>query len=135
MNRQTLDDLKQQIPLMGYLQAHDWHPARPLSGGRWMGLCPLHEETRPSFYVNAAKNVFYCHGCGQGGDLIRFAQLYFALPFRQTVVHLKQELGVAPATESALLEEAARFYQDQLQRYQEALEYLYQRGLARARTL
>ena len=27
MNRQTLDDLKRQIPLMGYLQAHDWHPA------------------------------------------------------------------------------------------------------------
>jgi hypothetical protein len=29
MTRQALDDLKQQIPLMGYLQAHDWHPARP----------------------------------------------------------------------------------------------------------
>src|SRR5665647_2802366 len=42
VNRQALDDLKQQIPLMGYLQAHDWTPARPLSRGRWMGLCPLH---------------------------------------------------------------------------------------------
>src|ERR1022692_1458187 len=37
VNRQDLDDLKRQIPLMGYLQAHDWHPARPLSRGRWMG--------------------------------------------------------------------------------------------------
>src|ERR1019366_7160266 len=41
VNRQDLDDLKRQIPLMGYLQAHDWHPARPLSRGRWMGLCPF----------------------------------------------------------------------------------------------
>jgi hypothetical protein len=31
VNRQSLDDLKQQIPLMGYLQAHDWHPVRPLA--------------------------------------------------------------------------------------------------------
>jgi hypothetical protein len=33
VNRQALDDLKQQIPLLGYLQAHDWRPARPLSRG------------------------------------------------------------------------------------------------------
>ena len=44
--------------------------------GPWeyVGLCPLHEESRPSFYVNTRKDVFYCHGCGQGGDLIRFVQ-------------------------------------------------------------
>jgi hypothetical protein len=51
VNRQALDDLKQQIPLMGYLQAHDWHPARRLSRGRWMGLCPLHGDHKPSFLV------------------------------------------------------------------------------------
>jgi hypothetical protein len=45
VNRQALDELKGQIPLMGYLQAHDWQPARPLSRGRWMGLCPLHGIT------------------------------------------------------------------------------------------
>jgi hypothetical protein len=57
VNRQALDDLKQQIPLMGYLQAHDWHAARPLSRGRWMGLCPLHEDHKPSFLVDANGNV------------------------------------------------------------------------------
>ena len=46
MNRQALDDLKQQIPLMDYLQAQDWQPARPLSRGRWMGLCPLHRRSQ-----------------------------------------------------------------------------------------
>src|ERR1700689_1744579 len=45
MNREALDDLKEQIPLMGYLNAQDWRPARPLSPGRWMGLCPLLEST------------------------------------------------------------------------------------------
>ena len=52
VNRQALDDLKQQIPLMGYLQAQDWHPARPLSRGR-------------SFLVDPNKGLFYCYGCGR----------------------------------------------------------------------
>jgi DNA primase len=54
MNRETLDDLKEQIPLMGYLPAQDWRPARPLSRGRWMGLCPLHGDHNPSFLVDAS---------------------------------------------------------------------------------
>ena len=85
MNRQALDDLKQQIPLMGYLQAHDWHPARPLSRGRWMGLCPLHGDHKPSFLVDANKDLFYCYGCGRGGDVIRFAELYHQVKFSQAV--------------------------------------------------
>jgi hypothetical protein len=44
VNRQALDELKQQIPLLDYLQAQDWQPARPLSRGRWLGLCPLHSD-------------------------------------------------------------------------------------------
>ena len=44
MSRQALDELKQQIPLLDYLQAHDWRPARRLSRGRLMGLCPLHAD-------------------------------------------------------------------------------------------
>jgi hypothetical protein len=67
VNRQALDELKQQIPLMGYLQAHDWSPAQPLRGGRWMGLGPLHEDRKPSFLVDTNKDLFYCYGCGRGG--------------------------------------------------------------------
>src|ERR1039458_2481253 len=90
VNRQALDELKQQIPLMGYLQAHDWSPARPLSGGRWMGLCPLHEDHKPSFLVDANKDLFYCYGCGRGGDVIRFAELYHQVKFSQAIVLLRQ---------------------------------------------
>ena len=92
-----------------------------------MGLCPLHQETHPSFYVNAAKNLFYCHGCGQGGDLIRFVQLFLDLPFRQTVAHLEQELTPAPVPQ--LLEDTAAFYRLQLHRHPEAMCYLERRGL------
>jgi DNA primase len=124
---QDLERLKQRISLLEYLQSHNWKPCRAGSRQELVGLCPLHQETRPSFYVNAAKNLFYCHGCGRGGDLIRFVQLFLDLPFRQTVEHLEQELTPAPA--SQLLEQTAAFYQLQFHRHPDATRYLEQRGL------
>lgn len=122
-----LERLKQRISLLEYLQRHNWRPCRAGTRQEFVGLCPLHQETRPSFYVNAHKNLFYCHGCGQGGDLIRFVQLFLHLTFRQSLTHLEQEL--MPATASQLLEQAVAFYQLQLHRHPEATRYLERRGL------
>jgi DNA primase len=72
-----------------------------------VGLCPLHRESHPSFYVNACKNLFYCHGCGRGGDLIRFVELSLNLRFRQSIEYLRHE--IAPASEPDLLEQAVAF--------------------------
>ena len=48
----------------------------------------------PSFYVNAPKNLFYCHGCGQGGDLLRFIPVCLAsCLFRQSLTYLQQHEG------------------------------------------
>ena len=124
---ENLERLKQRIPLLEYLQRHNWKPCRAGARQEFVGLCPLHQETHPSFYVNASKNLFYCHGCGQGGDLIRFVQLFLDLPFRQTVAHLEQELPPAPVFR--LLEETAAFYQLQLHRHPEATDYLERRGV------
>jgi DNA primase len=66
---ETLDELERQISLLDYLQAHDWRPARRLSRGRWMGMCPLRREHNPSFVVGPNKELFYCHGCGRGEHL------------------------------------------------------------------
>ena len=124
---ENLERLKQRVPLLEYLQRHNWKPCRTGSRQEFVGLCPLHQETHPSFYVNAAKNLFYCHGCGRGGDLIRFVQLFLDLPFRQTVAHLEQELLPDPVFR--LLEETAAFYQLQLHRHPEATDYLERRGV------
>jgi DNA primase len=78
--------------------------------------------------VNARKDVFYCHGCGQGGDLIRFVQLSRGLSFRQSLAHLDPE--IAPEADSgAVLELAATFYQQQLDHCPEAMCYLHRRGV------
>jgi hypothetical protein len=80
---EDIEKLKQRWPLLDYLRQQNWE-ASPAGHGspEFVGLCPLHPETLPSFYVNARKNLFYCHGCGQGGDLIRFVELSRHLSFR-----------------------------------------------------
>ncbi|HKW35286.1 MAG TPA: CHC2 zinc finger domain-containing protein [Candidatus Acidoferrum sp.] len=125
---EDLQKLKQRLPLLDYLRQQNW-VARPAGHGpEFIGLCPLHPETRPSFYVNASKNLFYCHGCGQGGDLLRFVQLSRQLSFCQSLAYLEQ-YNAPPAHPAAVLEQAAAFYRQQLALYPEALCYLKQRGL------
>jgi hypothetical protein len=123
VNRQALDELKQQIPLLDYLQAQDWQPVRRLSGGRWMGLCPLHADRKPSFLVDPGKSLFYCYGCGRGGDVIRFAEIYHDVKFPQALALLRQWRGLAP-----LLQQATDFYRLQLHRHTEAVAYLLTTG-------
>ena len=126
-----LEHLKQHFPLLDYLLRHNWTPCRRSARQELVGLCPLHRDTRPSFYVNACRNLFYCHGCGQGGDLIRFVELFLHVPFRQSVAHLRQELALTASSVGAaeLLTRAAAFYQLQLHRSPEAVRYLESRGL------
>src|ERR1700692_2519457 len=52
MIRQALDQLKHDIPLLDYLQAHHWAATRRLSRGRWMGLCPLPQNPQPNLGVD-----------------------------------------------------------------------------------
>jgi DNA primase catalytic core len=125
---EAVEKLRQRLPLLDYLRQQHW-VARPAGrGSEFVGRCPLHPETRPSFYVNARKNLFYCHGCGQGGDLIRFVELSRHLSFRQSLTYLEQQ-SVPPTDPAAVLEQAAIFYQQQLVHFAEAWRYLAQRGL------
>jgi DNA primase len=124
---EDVETLKRRLPLLEYLRQHNW-AGQPAGRSEFVGLCPLHKETRPSFYVNTRKNVFYCHGCGQGGDLIRFIQLSRHLSFRQSLACMDTQTTSA-VDSSAVLEKVADFYQQQLDHYPEARCYLSRRGL------
>jgi DNA primase len=89
-----------------------------------MGLCPPHEDHEPSFLVDPRKSLFYCYGCGRGGDVIRFADLYHQAKFPQALVLLRQWLGLPP-----LLWQTTEFYRMQLHRHSEAVAYLDRRGV------
>jgi len=49
-------------------------PLRRASGSRFTGRCPFHEEKTPSFSVNPVEKLYYCFGCGKGGDVISFVR-------------------------------------------------------------
>jgi len=89
-----------------------------------MGLCPLHADHKPSFLLDPGKNLFYCYGCGRGGDVIRFAELYHQVRFPQALWLLREWRGSAP-----LLQAVADLYRIQLHRHGEAVAYLHQRGI------
>jgi DNA primase len=61
----------------------------------FVGLCPFHTEKTPSFSVSPSKQVFYCFGCGAGGDAIRFLRDVEHLEFTEAVERLAKEAGVS----------------------------------------
>ena len=63
------------------------------SGTTWKGLCPFHGEKTPSFHVYD-KGFFKCYGCGLGGDVIKFVELYDKVPFPDAVRQLAARAGL-----------------------------------------
>jgi DNA primase len=70
------------------------------AGGEWVARCPLpdHEDRTPSFTVNREKNVWWCHGCARGGDVVRLAALAWGYHPRSrdeqaAAAHLLHEFG------------------------------------------
>jgi hypothetical protein len=63
------------------------------SGRQFVGLCPLHPETQPSFYIHAEKQVFYCFGCGAGGDVFEFVMRLEGCDFYRALRIVSESLG------------------------------------------
>jgi DNA primase len=112
------------------------------------GLCPFHQEKTPSFSVSPAKQVFYCFGCGKGGDAITFLRELEQLSYVEAVERLAQQAGVqlryegdSPAERRAAQrrlaliranEQAAELYIAMLRTGREAADaraYLAERGI------
>ena len=63
-------------------------------GGSMKGLCPFHDERSPSFHVTPSKGMWYCFGCGEGGDVLGFVQKIDHLSFAEAVEKLAGKAGV-----------------------------------------
>jgi DNA primase len=63
-------------------------------GGSLKGLCPFHDERSPSFHVTPARGMWYCFGCGEGGDVLNFVQKIDHLSFAECVEKLAGKTGV-----------------------------------------
>ncbi len=112
------------------------------TGKYYRALCPFHTEKTPSFTVNPERQIFYCFGCGEGGDVFRFLMRREGFSFPDAVRHLAERAGIPipergrPREEGALkLFELQRLACDYFQKTLKspegavAREYLSQRGV------
>ena len=65
-----------------------------LAGKSYKGLCPFHREKTPSFHVDRDKGLFYCFGCGTGGDVFKFLTLTERFTFPEAVEHVATRVGI-----------------------------------------
>ncbi|WP_346662973.1 DNA primase [uncultured Merdimonas sp.] len=116
-------------------------------GSSYFGLCPFHNEKSPSFSVSRQKQMYYCFGCGAGGNVFTFLMEYENFTFVEALKYLADRAGVElpkpeysaeerrRADEKAILLEiqkkAAQFYYVQLksEQGQQAMKYLKGRRL------
>jgi len=69
------------------------------SGMNYFGLCPFHSEKTSSFSVSPHKQIFYCFGCGAGGNMFSFLMKYHRISFPEAVKMAGQKCGIAIETE------------------------------------
>ena len=111
------------------------------AGRRWQGLCPLHKEKTPSFSVDPVAGLFYCFGCGAGGDAIKLHMLATGDDFPAAIETLAGRYGIPlPSRETraggrterdleGALQAASEFFRDQLRKSAFAREYLEKRQI------
>ena len=137
----TIEEVKQRIDIVDLISERVVLKKR---GREYVGLCPFHEEKSPSFTVSPAKQMYYCFGCGAGGNGIKFlmevgkqsfSEVVFDLarryqiPIKTLAVEQRQELEQKLSLKEQLYEimaVAVSFYQHALSQPQgeKALDYL-----------
>lgn len=138
--QQYVDDLVAATDIVGIISA-----SIPLkkSGIEYVGKCPFHADSTPSFSVSPQKGVFLCRGCGATGNAIKFIQDYEGTGFRDIIDRLAKENNMPVPTGSnednlifkqqneifSLLDRAQKLYVEELYKSKEAMEYLKARGV------
>ena len=139
LNERVLADIRSAADIVEVIGEHT---TLKKAGKSWKGLCPFHREKTPSFTVNRDRGLFYCFGCGAGGDLISFVRQIERVDFPEAAEILARRFGVEIPRKAgrektdrreklyAAVEAAQRLYAEQLESPgSRALEYLKERGV------
>ena len=152
IEKEEIERIKKDIDLIALIESK----GIPLkkNGKGYVGLCPFHDDTNPSFSVNPSTNLWNCFGCDSGGDAIRFVELFDKVDFKEAVNQLtgfpvklrngtgRDQVSVKPkkpstskpapytVKERKLLSKVAAYYQHTLSQDSRGLTYLKQeRGI------
>ena len=114
-------------------------------GPRYFGVCPFHSEKTPSFSVHADKQLYYCFGCGAGGNVVGFVMDVNKYTFPEAIEYLAGLANIPVEYESGggsddtykkkkrmmqINRDAAKFFYANLYKTPQALEYVQNRGLS-----
>ena len=91
LNDSVIAQVRQAADLVDFVQQVT--PLK-LAGKSYKGLCPFHREKSPSFHVDRDKGLFYCFGCGTGGDVFKFLVLTERFTFPEAVEHVAGRVGI-----------------------------------------
>ena len=143
IERQRIEAIKRDVDLIALVKAKGVKLRK--NGKSYFGLCPFHADKNPSFSVNPTKNLWQCFGCGAGGDVIRFIELFDQVDFKEAVSrlsdngfksHKRSAKKQQPARQSGLsakllklLNRVIDFYHTAFCEDPRARQYLNQRGI------
>lgn len=89
IEKERIEALKNRIDLKAYIESRGISLQK--RGKEYVGLCPFHDEKKPSFHVSPAKNVFHCFGCGMAGDVFKVVKELDHVDFTEAFLRLEKE--------------------------------------------
>ncbi|MCX5806226.1 MAG: DNA primase [Proteobacteria bacterium] len=131
--RSTLEELLHRVNIVDVISQH---VKLRKSGKDFSGLCPFHSEKTPSFTVSIEKQIYYCFGCHEGGNVINFLMKFENMTFQETLENLAHEYGVEikkggtkRSNSFDAMSKLADYYHNNIKNNRVALEYLSRRGI------
>ncbi|MFA6397542.1 MAG: DNA primase [Candidatus Paceibacterota bacterium] len=137
MTTSTVEQIKERLNIVDVISSY---VKLEKAGSNLKAKCPFHNEKSPSFMVSPTRNSYHCFGCNRGGDIFTFTEDIEGIDFYSALKLLADRAGVEikninPEEKSEqnhlydILEESTKFFENNLYKNPEVLEYLRKRGL------
>ena len=132
----SIQKLKDQIDIVDIIS--HYIPVRKM-GANFKCVCPFHDDRNPSMSISQSKQIFHCFACKAGGDAIKFVMDYEKLNYVEAIEKIAQisnfsleytsERNFAPKENKHILENVNAFYRSAFYKNDEAVRYIYSRGI------
>ncbi len=122
---QAIQEIKDRADIVELVSDH---VVLKRTGANYSGLCPFHNDSKPSMQVSPSKGIFKCFSCGVGGDVFKFWSEYHKKDFKETLKDLAQKYGVQLSFTEAEAE-ASKTFNLKIRMHELAAKYYVQKLL------